>query len=238
MTFGSHKQKTFFLSSVLILSISFFQCKPEEKSDDSAALLLLGAGGIVPSTNTTGTITTPQNTNLRVFVTAATYNGNLGGINGADTKCANDANKPTSGTFKAFITGDSGPDGVRYACLNDAVNCPTNPVGGTKNWVLQANKSYYRIDQSTVVYTTNANGFVSTIPNQLQAGAADYWTGFVPGDATDWSRLEFGNCEEWTSDNAISEGTKASATGTTIVNIKGNLFISCDQFKSLLCVEQ
>ncbi|RHX85398.1 DUF1554 domain-containing protein [Leptospira stimsonii] len=236
MKFGSHKQLTFFLSSVLILSISFFQCKPEEKKDDSALLLLLGLGAI--STNAGGGTTT--DTKLRVFVTAATYNGNLGGVNGADTKCASDANKPTSGTYKAFITGNSGANGVRYACLNDAVNCPTNPAGGTKNWVLQANKSYYRIDQSTVVYTTNANALVSTIPNQLQAGAADYWTGFVPGNGTDWSlNSACGTATtSWTDSNGVSDGATASATGITIVNIKGNAFTPCNQLKNLICVEQ
>ncbi|MBM9499499.1 DUF1554 domain-containing protein [Leptospira sp. 201903071] len=235
MKLSSHRQLTFFLSFVFILSISLFQCKPEEKTDDSAVLLLLGAGAA--ATTAGGGTTTTADTKLRVFVTATTYNGNLGGINGADTKCTNDANKPTSGTYKAFITGNSGANGDRYACLNGDANCPT---AGNKNWVLQASKNYYRVDQTTLVFTTTANSLIATIPIQIQAAAANYWTGLAPGSATDWSANVVcgGATTAWSDGTLGSNGTTGLATATTIADVKGNNIPGCDGAKNLLCVEQ
>ncbi|MBM9576355.1 DUF1554 domain-containing protein [Leptospira sp. 201903070] len=239
MKFSSHKQLTFFLSFVFILSVSSFQCKPEEKKEDPAFLLLLGAG-VVATTAGTGT-TTASDAKLRVFVTAATFNGNLGGINGADAKCAADANKPASGTYKAFITGNSGANGVRYACFNDnATNCPDNPAPGTTNWVLQASKNYYRVDQATLVFTTNANSLIATIPTVVQAAAASYWSGFVPASATNWSLNDAcgGATTSWTDANGVSNGSSGLANGTTVTNVKGSAFTSCNTAINLLCIEQ
>lgn len=48
-----------------------------------------------------------------MFVTATTYNANLGGIIGADNKCSLDANKPASGIYKALIVDDVNRNHVR-----------------------------------------------------------------------------------------------------------------------------
>ncbi|AOP32970.1 hypothetical protein A0128_03260 [Leptospira tipperaryensis] len=238
MKFSSHKQLTFFLSLVFILSISIFQCKPEEKNDDSALLLLLGAGAI-----TTGAGGTTTETKLRVFVTAASFDGNLGGVNGADTKCAADANKPSTGTYKAFITGNSGANGVRYACLNDVTNCPTNPGAGTKNWVLQASTSYYRVDQSTKVFTTSALGLIGTVHTSIQVSAASYWTGFVT-TVTDWSATpgaavcDLSATTAWTDNQGTNSGAVGDAASAALASIKALNTQNCGSTKKLLCVEQ
>ncbi|PJZ53886.1 DUF1554 domain-containing protein [Leptospira adleri] len=240
MKFCSHKQLTFFLSLVFILSVFLFQCKPEDKKDDSVLSLLLGTGAVA---TVAGGTTTPSTSDskLRVFVTAATYSGNLGGINGADTKCGADANKPSTGTYKALLTGNSGANGVRYACFSDnATNCPDNPAAGTKNWVLQASKNYYRVDQATLVFTTNANSLIATIPTAVQAAAASYWSGFVPASATNWSLNVMcgGATTAWSDGTLGSNGTTGISTATTIADIKGNNIPGCDQLRNLLCVEQ
>ncbi|HLD45750.1 MAG TPA: DUF1554 domain-containing protein, partial [bacterium] len=65
----------------------------------------------------------------KIFVTDATYNGNLGGVAGADALCEADANKPATGTYKALIV-----DGVaRVACTT--ANCGGG-AGENIDWVL------------------------------------------------------------------------------------------------------
>ena len=50
-----------------------------------------------------------------IFVTAATYNGNLGGFSGADAKCNADSNKPDTGTYKALLYNNNATtSGVDY----------------------------------------------------------------------------------------------------------------------------
>ena len=66
-----------------------------------------------------------------LFVTAAGYNGNLGGVSGADAKCMADANKPSDGkTYKAMLTDGS----TRIACTS--ANCTTSGNAEHLGWVL------------------------------------------------------------------------------------------------------
>ncbi|PJZ57527.1 hypothetical protein CH367_09285 [Leptospira barantonii] len=222
---------TCFSLILVILSFLTIQCK--SSNDDNnvviAALVLLVAQNSAAGGS--------SDSKLRVFVTATSYDGNLGGINGADTKCSTDANKPSSGTYKAFITGDSGGLGRRYACINDGAVCPSNPTTGAKNWILQASKDYYRVDQATKVFTTDANGLISTVSNPIQATAASFWSGFV-ATTTDWSAAAGATCGNWQS-NAFGNNGNAGQANAATVALKGSTVPACDSApQKLLCVEQ
>lgn len=124
-------------------------------------------------------------TTCRMFVTQSQYDGDRGGITGADEKCNQDANKPATGTYKAL--------------LMDANRSMTT------DWVLQANTNYVRADGVTVVGTTNAQGiFPLGDPGffavQDPMDSQGYKTGIQYVSAISW--LPDGpafNCQNWTS---------------------------------------
>jgi hypothetical protein len=96
----------------------------------------------------------------RIFVTTATYDGNLGGKVGADAKCQSDPGKPATGTYKAML---------RFT------NRDT-----TTDWVFQANKKYYRTDRTTLIGITDTNKKLPpTLTNPITASGVQVKTGFT-----------------------------------------------------------
>ncbi|MCB1200942.1 MAG: DUF1554 domain-containing protein [Leptospiraceae bacterium] len=187
-------------------------------------------------TNGSGTVASANITNIsiscstidkKIFVTDATYNGNLGGFSGADDKCNSDGNKPSGGgTYKAMLV-----DGTnRRAC--STANCS----GGTEehiDWVLKPNKKYVRSDGTTEIFTTNENGiFVFGTPTNAISETTEYA----------WTAL-FGNWTSYTTHCASWSAT----TGNTILGnadrVNSNAIQfgtpqACSNSAHLYCVEQ
>ena len=164
--------------------------------------------------------------------------GNLGGIAGADALCNNATNKPTAGTYKAFLTG-----ATRRAC--STANC-SGGVGENLDWVLQPNTAYFISLQTTlatisintclVSFTTNAAGIFTSMPNQYNPNSVRFSTGLN----TDWTNSA-NNCTDWTSAsnasfraigeiNAFNAANFYSSSTSTFRCDNGNLV--------LLCIEQ
>ena len=126
----------------------------------------------------------------RIFVTAASFDGNLGGIGGADLKCNADTNKPGVGTYKAMIAGD------RFRSAFPPVD-----------WVLTAGTSYFRpADEVFIARALTDAVFTfplkATIPPSTEY--VDYervWTGLRPDWTTEPGKLQcIGSGDEpWTS---------------------------------------
>jgi hypothetical protein len=115
----------------------------------------------------------------RIFLTAATSGGNLGGFSGANALCTADANNPNGGTYKALLSG------------NDA---------------LAANQTYVRADGATEIGASNGSGALATpLTNAVGAGAA-VWTGFGTSNCGNWTSssgsLVFGATGDPTSLNS------------------------------------
>ncbi len=162
-----------------------------------------------------------------IFITAATYTGNLGGISGADAKCMADANYPGTGTYKALLS-----DGVARTA------CTTADCGGGSgehtDWVLSASTNYVRADGSTSIVTTNANGiFVfGTMTNSWQSGAQVLsWSG------TYYNWTAFIDCSNWSSASGSAFGLLGRSDATNSEAIS-NAATDCSQTKALVCVEQ
>jgi hypothetical protein len=108
-------------------------------------------------------ITSVQRQSRVTFVTTNTYNGNLGGVSGADAKCMADPGHPDAAlplgsrrVFKAFVV-DSG---VRqYSSSANAL--------GIVDWPLAVNTTYYRVNGTTPIMTTNASQNFSTMANSV-----------------------------------------------------------------------
>lgn len=166
----------------------------------------------------------------RIFVTASAYNGNLGGVTGADACCMRDGNKPAgTSTYKAMIV-----DGAsRVACTT--AFC----TGGTAehvDWVLATTTPYYRTDCTTLINTTSTKGLLSFgLTNTISATNAGVWTGMSNG----WVASNV--CSSWASAAAGSNGDLGytSYTNGGAINVGGTTSPdTCDNSFHLYCVEQ
>ena len=186
-----------------------------------------------------GNFSTSGCTTCRIFVTASSFNGNLGGISGADQKCANDANNPNDGAvFKALIVG-----GTRRACSNSYCSSGYE----AQNWVLKANTDYVNMNDSSAYVTTNANAvveypaFVNNEGKEIQA-VDKVWTGLnatggegMVDSVKDWTTAS-DNCSNWTDENAFG-----GIYGEAFTNNYGAFhYMSdfCTEMNKLYCVEQ
>lgn len=95
-----------------------------------------------------------------IFITATSYDGALGGLNGANNKCNSDTNKPNSSSYKALLSE------------NDA---------------LISNQLYTRADRITIIGTANGNfSFSLPLSNSIGSGAK-VWTGYNNVDCENWT---------------------------------------------------
>jgi len=143
-------------------------------------------GGLAP--RLAGSVVSVSRENI-IFVTTSTYDGNLGGIAGADSKCNTDIGKPSnSGIFKALIVGST-----RVACTT------TNCVGGAAenvDWPMTPDTTYTRSD-GTIIGTTNSSSiFIGALDNQILPTSEEVMTGLNTG----WVASD--NCTDWSDSNA------------------------------------
>lgn len=191
----------------------------------------------------------------KVFITAATFNGDLKGAAadgpaGADLKCNADTNKPSTGTYKAMLTTDGG---LRVACTS--TNCTNNAENVF--WVFMENRFYVRSSDSAFLFTPNSAGILpasagifSTNPYTMNSpfdssSVKTFWTGFAAPNFF-WqvaSTQPTFNCSNWTS-NAVTSPTSdggrvgnSNATDYTAFRNGAN-GVSCSSLNHLVCVEQ
>lgn len=164
-------------------------------------------------------------TNCRIFLTASTYDGNLGGLAGADAKCMSDTNNPGTGVYKALLwtTATTG----------------ASSRSRWSNWILKASKTYYRPDGTTIM-TTNVNKYANFAwTAAISSTSAKAWTGMQ----FNWDG-GFETCSDFTSNSASEygcKGTTDSNTSTTLDDgdgIPNNAAATCDHSFHLYCVEQ
>lgn len=129
---------------------------------------------------------TPISGSNRVFLTSTAYNGNLGGLSGADAKCQERANAANlGGTWKAWLSDQQISASNR---LNHS-NLPYKLVNGTiiaNNWPDLTDSSLLNLINITELKTTY-NPWV--------------WTGSFP-DGSIRQANDDGNCRNWISDRA------------------------------------
>lgn len=167
-------------------------------------------------------------TTCKIFVTATAYNGNLGGIPGADAKCTTDANLPTGGeTYKAMLV-----DGlVRQAC-----NSPNCFMGssGNRDWVLKGNTTYTRPDR-TVIGKTQSGGVLNfPLTNAIDSLSQYAWTGMKP----DWTNAgDSYACTSWSSSLHSASGQVWHSDATSDLSLDYGS-PACDNTYRIICVEQ
>lgn len=179
------------------------------------------------NTNWTFNSITPQKT---IFITSTSYNGNLGGVAGADAKCATQATAQSlTGTYKAWIAITTGTDDPATTFVHSAV--PYKMVDGTtiaNKWAGLTSASL------TSAITLDETGAAS-------GGAATRWTNVASnGTASSSGSGTSTNCTGWT----VSTGSKSGRYGspgsvTATWTDNGATNQACNTATSrLICVQQ
>jgi hypothetical protein len=131
----------------------------------------------------------------RIFVTSGNWNGNLGGISGADDKVYNDGNKPAggSGLWKALISDEV----ARTISLD---------------WVMLPAVDYYRGDGTTLIGTSNAQAVFDFPVVAVSTSLIGIWTGLE----ADWSS-SVSNCTAWTATDTQGAYGESDATNSVMI---------------------
>lgn len=160
----------------------------------------------------------------RIFISSSSYNGNLGGLSGADTKCQAAADTAKiGGTWKAWLSDGSVSASSRlnhgtdpYKLLNG--NIVAENWGDLTDGKLNTNIT---IDENKSVISGNARTWTNT--NLL---------GEVVGNR---------NCSNWSAGGGYSWFTPSGQIGNpyyTDLNWTNNNYLSCNSVARLYCVEQ
>ncbi|PJZ55493.1 endostatin-like outer membrane protein, LenA/LenB family [Leptospira barantonii] len=225
--------KKIFLSLLTgTIVMTLFSCEDKKEDNTGTLFFLLASSGAlgnsVPSCKDSSFCRTFIATN-----NGAGYNGNLGGISGADAKCMAARPSGLTGTYKAVIVSLN---------VREVISA-TDGNPNRKDWVLYPNKQYRRSDGTTITFTTNANSIVTAnLTNGIDAGAQKFfWNGFNGGAGTfPWEVSS--DCNAWSSNNAVSAG-KAGNTTETNPNLTPEGAFTVDTYNcnvnlNLLCAEQ
>jgi hypothetical protein len=173
---------------------------------------------------------------VRVFVTSTTYDGNLGGIAGADAKCQARADAASlGGTWKAMISDGS-------------TNASSRILNRTKPVFTISGKLAWNPSQQVILGgdTNPANGYgslpfggagiVGSAINITELGTAP--AAYVVWAATNTNGLVQGtsHCSNWTSNSSGISGYYGNASATNATWISQNVS-PCNNSYRLYCLE-
>jgi hypothetical protein len=171
--------------------------------------------------------------NFNIFVSAQTFNGNLGGIYGADFMCNVDDNRPVLGaTYKAMLVDSIG---TRTACTTANCGIPGNGFLEHADWVFEPSTTYIKASTGAKIQDTDANGLL-TFSLLSAIGSVSAWLGF--NNTNDWRSVTISTnvCDDWfLTTNSGSTGSTAQTTATLLNDGTG---AACSAMKNLVCVEQ
>jgi hypothetical protein len=164
--------------------------------------------GLKPPFTGTGT------SSKKLFITASSFTGDLGGTAGADQHCMNDSKYPGTGVYKAL--------------LGSAVAPLRSIIPGENDWVVLSSTQYVRLDGNNVVVSTPGKTFGATFTNPLDSVySGGFWSGLSSIFETTSS-----DCNGWASADSGISGSIGDTTGWT-ASATG-----CDTLLPLLCIEQ
>lgn len=209
--------KTFLCLVFVYLSAG---CGPGLLPDDTPASS--GGGGGTSSCQSSST------TSKKIFQTTSQYDGNLGGVTGADSKCNSDAGKPAGGgTYKALIASGT----TRRACTT--LGC-TGGCGEGSSWVLKPNTTYIQGFGTNQTIGTTTSAAIFAFP--LSAVMGDQTSVSFTGLTKDWTNHS-NNCTEWTN-NTAGTGRVGDDTQTISDAISSGNTACTTTTVNLFCVEQ
>ncbi len=159
-----------------------------------------------------------------IFLSSATYNGNLGGLSGADNNCQTLANSVgLAGEYKAWLSDASSSPSIRFEKSNFPYVLPDN-TKVADNWDDLTDGSLY---QGVVIDEHGLKPFESS--------SVYVWTNSA-NNGTQWDTA---HCNNWTTSASTSEGFVGEAKVDIISTYWtkwGN--VKCDTKRHLYCVQQ
>lgn len=183
-------------------------------------------------TSTSAPTPSPSNSYRLVFATSTKYNGNLGGLSGADTKCQERATAVgLSGAWKAWISDNSGGFSTDASHRLNHSQVPYKLVNGTK----VANNWADLVDQSLLspINVTERGESTSAVENRW-----DVWTNTSEGGHV-WEAQARLACNNWTSDSSSHVGSGGSTAEASYrwsaTEYAGH---GCNTVARLYCFEQ
>lgn len=186
-------------------------------STNSFRACVFGQDGLVHSSYVVAGVIAPTGTHT-LFATSNMYNGNLGGLAGADAKCnaaATTAN--LTGNYKALLSDSSSPASSRLAFFGPIVNTSGQPLANS----------------GADLYDGTLQNPIRTEYN-LPPSASQAWAGTNSGGGSVAS-----NCANWTSSTPSSptgglSAISAYSTPSWIASATGD----CSTANALYCVSQ
>ena len=156
-----------------------------------------------------------------VFVTKAAFQGNFGGLAGADARCqsaARDAGLP--GLFRAWLSTNDQPAGSRLVHKKVPYVMP----GGTR-----VADNYRDLTDGLLAHPIDRTEFGETVPSPFLARTA----------TTPDGRALTPTCSDWTSRRRYDAGAWGATDTTTSAWSRTGVFPGrCDYLAHLYCLEQ
>ena len=164
-----------------------------------------------------------SSTQHRIFVTSVDYDGNLGGLSGADSKCQELAEAAgLEKTYKALLSSSS-VDAKDHLALTGSIVAIDSD------------------DSQIVIASTTENFWSVTSSNNLVAKINVDENGQVRTGQTPWTgssssgegSLNF--CSDWASNDSVNEGDFGSTDSLDATWVENN-FEDCNNLNPLFCV--
>lgn len=181
---------------------------------------------LVVSVNPDGSYTITCNGAKTVFITSDTFNGNLGGLAGADQLCqARAVQAGLLGNFKAWLSDDMQSPQTRF----------THP-----------NLPYVLVNKTTVIavsWTALVGGVNLLNPisldqygNDIGSGYTFVWTDTIPyGTQT---HIGWDNCNQWTDSSVTAGAVGIAIAGLTYAPWTQGGDMPCSSLAHLYCFQQ
>jgi cysteine-rich repeat protein len=168
-------------------------------------------------------------TEKRVFVSSQTYNGNLGGLTGADAKCQQLATAASlAGTYKAWLSDLTGSPSTRFT-----MSAAYYTVTGVKVADTWADLTDGTLDAAINV---TESGVAAPLTPSACSAPTIVWTNTLSTGAA-WSPI--GSCTNWTSTSGqLTAGNAGATNATWTVFCSGGGSAGCSNFFALYCFEQ
>jgi hypothetical protein len=158
-----------------------------------------------------------------IFVTSTTYSGNLGGLGGADAKCAARATAVgLSGTFQAWLSSAATTEASRITTMSTMAYTRLDGTEVAANYAALIGAA-----------TTPLTASISITENGT-ASATAVWT----DTSADGTSAGANDCSTWSDSTNGSSGATGVATGTNATWTANSAGITCDMVAALYCIEQ
>lgn len=157
----------------------------------------------------------------QVFLTSLSYNGNLGGLLGADAKCNQLAQAAAvQGIFKAWLSSAFEDPATRF------------DTGFTGAYTLTSGE-VVAVGWSGLTGSSLEHAIDSDESQNLKASAY-VWTNTGP----DGKLKGLGDCQNWTSSNVVKQGALGDSSATDVNWTDGVGVISCATAGRIYCFQQ